>query len=63
MFLMRPAAEADQAEIGWHLARAVDRRGVTAYLLTRRTQRQPDLAGRITDQHAASELRAGVIRN
>jgi hypothetical protein len=32
---------------GWQLAHTVDRRGVTAYLLTRRARLQPDLADRI----------------
>lgn len=39
---------------GWQLAHTVDRHGITAYLLTRRAQRRPDLTGRITEQHVGS---------
>lgn len=36
---------------GWQLAHTVDRRGVTAYLLTRPAERMPDIADRIIEQY------------
>jgi hypothetical protein len=38
---------------GWQLAHTVERRGVTAYLLTRPAVRQPDIADRIIEQYPA----------
>jgi hypothetical protein len=41
---------------GWRLAHTVDRRGVTAYLLTRPAELQPGIAGRITELRTMSGL-------
>jgi hypothetical protein len=43
---------------GWQLAHTVDRHGVTAYLLTRPAERQPGIAGRITELRTMGELPA-----
>jgi hypothetical protein len=42
---------------GWQLAHTVDRRGVTAYLLSRPAERRPDIADRITEQSQADAAR------
>jgi hypothetical protein len=41
---------------GWRLARTIDRRGVTAYLLSRPAELQPGLARHITGPRAGGML-------